>query len=484
MVAFVIAFAVIRLYPTSRTLFAIVETPQTFISIKTVENRSKPVTTVTVTSKPVTTVTVTSKPVTTVEDTTTFATTVKSTPVTTAESTCKPVSNVTHVRFAVCSSFWEQQTNSVINMWSFQKWAKLLGYKVLEPFASQSVLGLTDRILDTCDVTNSLRFRDYFDFDLWTDITKNKYGVPPLEQWNTFACSPFKKTVVVFLIYWSSHPGDFIDNDIDKVPECKKEKEIFYIRHAKLFDKLKIQVIRNVCLALGRLTLKHFDSYFFVEKDDVNVWFADWRGIWRIQLTDHPELGRGSEGMNNILAMMKTSPSVLKDARNYVNTTLSSNFKEYTAIVFRTAGKKNALLKIGLSRDDVIQSLRKCLEDLRLVLLKNPSSVKTLCIDLGRFGDLVTVGYFGANDDGNKLFKLALQIVYGNKSIDEYENDFVRAANGIEDSGYIGSMQKAIAENAKQLIVVGGHSHFQKNIVVNFKANNGNCDDCVQYICY
>ena len=484
MVAFVIAFAIIRLYATNVTPFAIMETPQTFISIKTVENRSKPVTTVEDTTTIATTVAVTSKPVTTVEDATTFATTVKSTPVTTVENTCKPVSNVTHVRFAVCSSFWEQQTNSVINMWSFQKWAKLLGYKVLEPFVNQSVLGLTDRILDTCDVTNSLRFRDYFDIDLWTDMTKNKYGVPPLEQWDTFACSPFKKTVVVLLIYWTSHPGDFIDNDIDKRPECKKEKEIFYIRHAKLFDKLKLQVIRNVCLILGRLTLKHFDSYLFLEKDDVNVWFSDWRGIWRIQLTDHPELGRGSEGMNNILAMIKTSPSVLKDARNYVNTILSTNFKEYTAIAFRTAGKKNALVGSGHSRDDVMQALRKCLEDLKLVLLKDTSSVKVLCIDLGRFGDLTTFEFFDVNDDGNKLYKSALQIVYGNKSIDEYENEFVRAANGIEDSGYIGSMQKSIAENAKQLIVVGGYSNFQNSIVLNFKDKNRNCPNCVKRICH
>ena len=469
LVALVIAFIVIRLYSTSGTLFTVVEASHNedeSISSKAVENRSKPVTTV--------------------EDKTTFATTVKSTSVTTVEYTYKPVSNVTHVRFAVCSSFWEQQTNSVINMWSFQKWAKLLGYKVLEPFVNQSVLGLTDRILDTCDVTNSLRFRDYFDFDLWTDMTKNKYGIPPLEPWDTFACSPFKKTVVVLLLYEISPAGHFVDNDIDKHPVCKKKWEDFYVKHVKLFDKLNLQVIRNVCLVLERLTLKHFNSFLFPEKDDVNVWFSYWRGIAfdRIPIIDHPELDREYEGRNNILSMVKTSSTILKDARNYVNTILNVNFKEYTAIVVRTAGKRNALVNSGHSRDDVIQSLRKCLEDLKLVLLKDTSSVKMLCIDLGRFGDLTIFEYFKVNNDGNKLFKLALQIVYGNKSIDEYENEFVRAANGIEDSGYIGSMQKAIAENAKQLIAVGGHSTFQQSIVLNFKAKNGNCQDCVKHVCF
>ena len=485
-VTFVMISVVIRLCTTNGIPLMIVETSyrtaeHTSISIKTTENASKPIATDADTSKPVTSV----------EDTAKFATTVENAPVTTVEntckpvsSTCKPISNETHTRFAVCTSFWEQQTNAIINLWSFQKWAKVSGYKVLEPFVYQSKLGVTDLILNTCDVTNSFRFRDYFDLNLWTDATKKKFGVPPFEQWDAFACSPFKKTVVVLLIYWTSHPGDFIDNDIDKRPECKKEREDFYVKHAKLFDKLEIQVIRNVCLVLGRLTLKHFNSFLFPEKDDVNVWFADWRGIWRIQLTDHPELGRGSEGMTRVLAMIETSPSVLNDTRKYINTILNTTFKQYTAIAVRTSGRANFLIDSGHSRNVVMQTLWNCLEDLRGVLRKIPSDVKVLCSDLGRFGDLSTYDYFKIDDDGNKLFNAALKMVYGNKSIDEYENEFLRVANGIEDSGYIGSMQKAIAENAKKLIVVGGKSSFQESMVQNFKAKNGNCQDCVIRVCH
>ena len=509
---------VFRLFTTSGTLLMIVERPykaaeNPFISIKTRENTSKPVTTVADTSKPVTTVADTSKPVTTVADTSKPVATVADTskpvttvadaskPVTTVadaskpviivknkckpvSSTCKPISNVTRTRFAVCTSFWEQQTNAVINFWSFQKWAKVSGYKVFEPFVYQSKLGVTDPILNTCDVTNSFRFRDYFDLNLWTNTTNKKFKVPPFEQWDAFACSPFKKTVVVLLIYWTSPTGEFVDDDIDKHPGCRKEREDFYVKHTKLFNKLELQVIRNVCLVLGRVTLKHFNSFLFPEKDDVNVWFADWRGIWRIQLSDHPELGRGSEGMTKVLAMIETSPSVLNDTRKYVNTILNSTFKEYTAIVVRTSCRANLLIDSGHSRNVVMQMLWNCLEDLRVVLRRIPSDVKVLCIDLGRFGDLSTYDYFKIDDDGNKLFNAALKMVYGNKSIDEYENEFLRVANGIEDSGYIGSMQKAIAENAKKLIVVGGKSSFQQSLVQNFKAKNGNCQTCVIRVCH
>ena len=85
---------------------------------------------------------------------------------------------------------------------------------------------------------------------------------------------------------------------------------------------------------------------------------------------------------------------------------------------------------------------------------------------------------------GTKLLKSILESVYGNKSIDDYENEFMRAANGIDDTGYIGLMQKTIAENAKHLIVVGGYSNFQDSLIRHFKATHQNCKDCLTCTCY
>jgi len=70
--------------------------------------------------------------------------------------------------------------------------------------------------------------------------------------------------------------------------------------------------------------------------------------------------------------------------------------------------------------------------------------------------------------------------VFGNKTIDEYHKDFITAANGIEDSGYIGSMQKYIAENAECLVVIGGRSSFQRSIILHHKL----ISTCVKYLCY
>ena len=129
-------------------------------------------------------------------------------PVTTAEDS---VSRLGHTRFTICSSYWEQQTNAILNMWSLQKWANVTGFRVVEPFAHQSTLGLTYQVLHHYNYTNALRFRDYFDLDFWDTMCKENHGIPPLEKWNTFALAPKKKTVVVILVYYRVPVGVYID---------------------------------------------------------------------------------------------------------------------------------------------------------------------------------------------------------------------------------------------------------------------------------
>ena len=402
------------------------------------------------------------------------------------------VSTSKNIRFAIVYSYWEQQTNAILNMWSLQKWANFMGFKVLEPFAYQSTLALTDQILYDYNFTNVLRFSYYFDLDIWTNKTK-KYGIPPFEKWNTFALSPLKKTVVVILAYDVFPVGEYVGDDINKHRDCVKQKNTFYNQHAKLFDRLDIQVVRNVCFvfyykANSPIPLHLFNSLILPDHmHDVHVWFSYWRGIQfdRIAISDHHELYRDYDGEGNILGMVRTSPRVLKDSRNYVNTILNVHFKEYTAVAFRTGNRRTALVRSGYSREQVIQYFHKCAEQIKQKLFNISSSAKFLSIDLGRFGDLTAAyEYFKINNDGTKLFKFILDNVYGNKSIDEYENELIRAANGIEDSGYIGAMEKTIAENAKHLIVVGGMSSFQRSMVAAFTKANQNCQKCVTRICY
>ena len=420
----------------------------------------------------------------------TMVTTVKTASMTTKKS-YNNTSELRYSRFAIVSSYWEQQTNAILNMWSLQKWAKFAGFNVLEPYAFQSTLGLTDQILYHYNFTNVLHFSDYFDLGLWTNETKRNYGIPAFNNWKMFELSALKKAVVAILVYDVFPVGEYMGDDINKHHDCVEHKKEFYSQHTKLFDRLQIQVVRNVCfvfnyLAKSPITLHRFNSFILLN-NDVNVWFSVWRGIQfdRIAVMDHKNLLRDYGGEESILGMVRTSPRVLRDSRKYVNTVLKVNFLEYTAVAFRTGNRRTALVRKGYSRQHVIEYFHECAKEVRHKLLNDSLSSKFLSIDLGRFGDLTAAyAYFKVNDDGNKLFQFILTEVYGNKTIDEYHNELIRAANGIEDSGYIGSMQKTIAENAKHLIVVGGKSSFQRSMIANFKTKNQNCKDCVILICY
>jgi len=181
--------------------------------------------------------------------------------------------------------------------------------------------------------------------------------------------------------------------------------------------------------------------------------------------------------------MARPSPRIIEDSKTYVKNVIKVNSTDYTAVAFRTKNRKTAMASHGYSRNKILQYFHDCANKISHVINELEITHNCLAIDLGRFGDLTSGKYFDYSDNtydgkGTKVFQTALNAVYGNKTIDEYHNDFITAANGIEDSGYIGAMQKTIAENAKCLVVIGGHSSFQKSIILSHKS------DCVKYLCY
>ena len=69
---------------------------------------------------------------------------------------------------------------------------------------------------------------------------------------------------------------------------------------------------------------------------------------------------------------------------------------------------------------------------------------------------------------GKYLFKRYVNMVYGNKTTENYEDDFVRVTNEVIDTGCIGALQKTIALHAKHVYLVGSYSSFQRIIIEHF----------------
>ena len=195
---------------------------------------------------------------------------------------------------------------------------------------------------------------------------------------------------------------------------------------------------------------------------------------------------RAYDDEENVLAMIRPSPRIIEDSKRYVKTVLKVDLNEYTAVAFRTNIRKAVMVSHGYSRNKILEYFYNCANNISHVINELEITHSCLTIDLGRFGDLTSENYFDYNSNntfdgkGTKVFQTALNAVYGSKTVDEYHNELIIAANGIEDRGYIAAMQKTIAENAKCLVVIGGHSSFQRSMIQHHKDKS----DCVKYICY
>ena len=389
-----------------------------------------------------------------------------------------------HSRFVLSYSYWEQQTNALINMWSLQKWANKSGkLKVVEPFAVESVLEFPGPVLNKHQFTNALRFRDYFDLDHWTKQTA-KLGIEPLASWEIFLKYANRKMILAVPSYGAKPPGMYVDSEIDNHGGCKFERDKIRRNIQSLLDFLHFEIIKIVCYAVAYeykdiLSFEKFNSYL-IPDSNATIWFGYWDGIGRLTMIGDSTLDRAYGGIESVLAMVRPNPQITIDSRNYVKTVLNSDFREYTAINIRSARRYAEMVLRKHAPSEVMDYFTNCVQKLKNILDKSGSTSYFLSSDIGKFGD--RTAYKLNDNDSSKLLQQILQVLYGNKTIDVYQNEFIKAANGVDDRGYLATMQKTITQKAKCLIVMGGYSTFQQSVVLTYK--NGSQYNCVTYLCY
>jgi len=378
-------------------------------------------------------------------------------------------------RYAISSSYWEQQTNAILNMFCMQRWANSVGLTVVEPFVCQSELKFPEQILHNNTSTNMLRLHDYIDLDYWNARAKIS-GVPPLVTWENFVLYSTKKIVMVIMSHFGAG-GTYTNDEIKKHPNCHKVMSIFFDKHSKLFHALQFEVVRNVCFSFFEhvMAVETFNAALQIENnEEVTVWFTEWRGVENGRISfpglGSNEFGRTHDGEYKLLSMIHSSERLYLDSQRYVNQVLGVDFQQYNAVVIRVKPINGYTVEMN------VQHYNNCA--LLLERYQNQTSSRNfktfLAIDMGKFGDMVRADQFDYNSQGKYtghgtyLFNRFLSIVYGNKTINSYDDDFVRATNGIMDSGYIGAVQKTIAMHAKHVLIVGGRSTFQKVIMQHF----------------
>jgi len=173
-------------------------------------------------------------------------------------------------------SNFEEQTNGARNLWQLQMWAKLLGIKVAEPFAVDSMFGLMGALPN---ISQTLRFSDYYNIEAWNSKVVGEYGGSPLVRWEDFLTKAPRKAIILCTVLRAtdqSHIVTYGDEDVNKL-----------IPHDDLiWLKKKFSVVKTltyICNQKARhaVTLEEFYSFVFgdLKSSEVTLIIVNWVGM-------------------------------------------------------------------------------------------------------------------------------------------------------------------------------------------------------------
>jgi len=137
------------------------------------------------------------------------------------------------------TKYGEQQVGAAMNMFSLQKWAKIVNASVVEPFVNNSVFGLPF-VNSQAELSKQLRFRDYFNVSTWNKMSVQDNGTP-LISWEHFLDHKPKKCIILNIVndlIKEVVKPVHIDDEIMQEPYCKEAFLLFKTMYKFFIDKL------------------------------------------------------------------------------------------------------------------------------------------------------------------------------------------------------------------------------------------------------
>ena len=292
----------------------------------------------------------------------------------------------------------EQQVGAAMNMFSLQKWAKAVGASVVEPFVDNSMFKLPI-VSSERQLADKLRFRDYFNFDIWNNMSIAMNGTP-LIPWEEFIDQAPKKYIFVAIVnsFKKVERPMYIDDEIIEQEDCNgtfnhlNTKYKFYIDYL-----LQIKLVQRVCLSFYK-TIMHIDDFTDIiygnfKSSDVVVWIQIWKGFARHDRVR--VMQQYFHRSKETFAMLHTSKRILDDSDRYIKTILKSEPGKFIAISIRTVLRGKFLPKSNHS-----SFFHNCINKLGSIIDHSTSisnCTKFVAIDLGRFGDRTAENFIDKN---------------------------------------------------------------------------------------
>ena len=383
-----------------------------------------------------------------------------------------------NLSYVIGWDFNEGQTCASRNLLGLLHWATTIKFYVVEPCVCNSFFNMAQCFSSHSNNSNSaLYFRDYFDVDYWNQqIVSHKFG-QPLVPWKDFISNIPQRAIVVYLWRQKGTKGNVLVGEKIDAPSCYHKTTRPQFANNTL-GKFGIKIIREICIHYDMA--KGMDVWWFNKQilgdfrpPDILILFAYWPGTFKgtVYFSDQ------SLSHKQAYEYLKPSQRVIEDSGKYQELFLGDS---YIAIALRMAKIATHLSSRGMPYEKIDHYLNEdCVHQLALALEKFNGKQRLLALDLGRFGD--GEAFDIKNDTVYGLVPKLVNIVYESKwNWSEWEDSFVQATGGIEDSGYIASMQKLLVANAS-CIIIAGAGDFQNSLIKNYKARAKH--PCIHKVC-
>lgn len=397
-----------------------------------------------------------------------------------------------------------QQGSGMRALLSLQCWAASfsLPVHIVEPFIERSTFTMR---VETKNISSLMRFSDFYDIKHFSNVSY-KNGLPSVVPWENFIRYASKNIVVVTV---SSDPASCQDHNSSEVVEdlgdggqCSHSQE--WLLNSRLFAEVDLCVVRVVflterCLFINpQAAQKMYDNIFKGwDPRNITVVFRSWPATWDRLSSPYPGSRdcRDTDG-RKLKYRFHPSGRLVRDAQRYRSMFLKGDGR--VAVMIRT---EQTVMGASETSQDSFQSMVSCLQEtvqtarsLTHSTASQSSSGIFLTLDIGKYGSksleeilVRKAGRFKIQATYEAIMKsvkdVVPQLFDGKWTFTEWENSFAEATSGVENPGYIASLQRTIASQADCLVLMGG-GDYQRLALVEYLENHPSVSkQCVHFVC-
>ena len=386
--------------------------------------------------------------------------------------------------YMITRTFGGQLTRAVRNMMMQQCWARSLSntLTLLEPFSYESQLLHTPGIWTAVrkkQTKKVARFSDFFDLKQYNRASIKSDGIP-LVTWEEFLLRAPRQVIVIVTPQASC---SLIVNHNLQTSADKYLKEFLRTLQLLNFNIVKIIPINCYDQNRGSKLVEMLSMYLH----NSTLVFSSWRNynVAKTWLDIHQHCDISDKFPADRL---HPSSKMIRHTDNYRSKILGGANKTI-AIMLRV----ERFLTLKSSNETVDSCLAKTI-GVFTELKKQPqwqSSQPFLTLDIGRYGSGIM-----QNNDSVLKFNESLELVTQSvtdmlvnvyegkwKTLEDWEDSFLQATEGISERGYVAMLQRDIAVQSDCLILMGGGSFQEIAATQYLKVHPDPTQQCLHIVC-